>query len=141
MLHTYIKGAIQDLESLISLTEQDNADIQVANHEAIFSRIEQKDRLIQSFESKKALLHEEMLLLCEKNPHKTLKDLLDDEASELLDSMRSALESLKVQNANYARSAFAVAEFYSSLIQRVIPHESHGYEHNRPQSHLLQIQA
>lgn len=141
MLHTYIKGAIHDLKELIDLTRLDSADIQVANHEAIFSRIEKKDDLVKAFESKKALLHEEMLLLCEKNPHKTLKDLLDDEASDLLDEMKNSLELLKTENANYARSAFAVSEFYNSLIQRVIPHESNGYGHTRPQSHLLQIQA
>ncbi|TLD97352.1 hypothetical protein LS71_000935 [Helicobacter jaachi] len=141
MLHTYINGAIADLNALIELTQLDNADIQVANHEAIFARIAQKDELVKAFEAKKSLLHQEMLMLCEKNPHKTLKELLDDEASALLDSMRDSLERLKELNANYARSAFAVAEFYNSLIQRVIPHENDGYEHHRPQSHLLKIQA
>ena len=141
MLHTYIKGAIADLEALIELTQLDNADIQVANHEAIFARISQKDALVKEFETKKSLLHQEMLILCEKNPQKSLQELLDDEASALLDSMRDKLEELKTLNTNYARSVFAVAEFYNSLIQRVIPHENDGYEHHRPQSHLLKIQA
>ncbi len=141
MLHTYINGAIADLEALIELTQLDNADIQVANHEAIFARVEQKDSLVKEFENKKSLLQQEMLLLCEKNPHKSLQDLLSEEASVLLDTMRGKLEELKTLNANYARSVFAVAEFYNSLIQRVIPHENNGYGHNRPQSHILKIQA
>lgn len=141
MLHTYIQGAITDLNTLIELTELDNADILIAEHEKIFARLCQKDSLIRDFESKKSLIQQEMLILCDKNPHKSLKDLLDDKTNELLDSMRSTLEKLKTLNANYARSVFAVSEFYNSLIQQVIPHESNGYEHHRPQSHLLKIQA
>ena len=45
MLHTYINGAIADLKALIELTQLDNADIQIANHEAIFERLDQKIRL------------------------------------------------------------------------------------------------
>lgn len=141
MLHTYINGAISDLKTLIELTKLDNADIQIANHQAIFDRIQQKDELVKEFETKKSLLHREMLILCDKNPHKTLKEILDEKASNLLDDMRNTLEELKILNTNYARSAFAVSEFYNSLIQRVIPHENDGYEHHRPQSHLLKTQA
>lgn len=141
MLYTYLNGAISDLNSLIKLTELDNADIQVANHEAIFERIEQKDILVKEFENKKTLIHQEMLALREKNPQKPLEELLDDEASTLLDSMRDSLESLKTINAHYARSVFAVSEFYDSLIQRIIPHEHNGYENHKPQSHILKIQA
>lgn len=141
MLHTYIKGAVDDLKSLIELTQLDYADIQVANHEAIFARVEQKDNFVKEFESKKTLLYQEMILLREKNPHKSLQELLDSEANTLLDSMRACLEELKMLNNNYARCVFAVSEFYNSLIQRVIPHENDGYEKERPQSHLLRIQA
>ncbi|RDU61069.1 hypothetical protein [Helicobacter marmotae] len=141
MLHTYINGAIADLQALIELTELDNKDIQAAQHEAIFARLEQKDALIKSFEEKKSLIHQEMLILCEKNPHKSLKELLDDTTSNLLDTMRDTLSELKTLNGNYAKSVFAVSEFYTSLIQRIIPHESNGYEDKRAQSHLLKIQA
>lgn len=141
MLHTYINGAIADLKALIELTQLDNADIQVANHDAIFGRLTQKDDLVKAFEGKKSLIHQEMSILCEKNPHKSLKDLLDDEISALLDTMRDTLETLKTLNNQYARNVFAVSEFYNSLIQQVVPHENNGYEHYRAQSHLLKIQA
>ena len=59
MLHTYINGAISDLKALIELTKLDNADIQIANHQAIFDRIQQKDDLVKEFETKKSLLHRE----------------------------------------------------------------------------------
>lgn len=136
MLYTYLNGAINDLKELINLTKLDSADIQIANHEAIFSRTSQKDHLVKEFETKKSLLHQEMILLRNKNPHKPLEDLLDEKASLLLNEMRDKLEELKALNSNYARCVFAVAEFYNSLIQRVVPHERDGYEHHKPQSHF-----
>ena len=141
MLHTYINGAIADLKALIELTQLDNADIQIANHEAIFERLDQKNTLVKAFEDKKSLIQQEMLILCNKNPHKSLQDLLDEETNNLLDIMRDTLSELKTINSNYARSVFAVPEFYNSLIQRVIPHENDGYDQHRQQSHLLKIQA
>ncbi|WP_336524424.1 hypothetical protein [Helicobacter japonicus] len=141
MLHTYINGAIADLKALIELTQLDNADIQIANHEAIFERLDQKNTLVKAFEDKKSLIQPEMLILCNKNPHKSLQDLLDEETNNLLDIMRDTLSELKTINSNYARSVFAVSEFYNSLIQRVIPHENDGYDQHRQQSHLLKIQA
>ena len=141
MLHTYINGAIADLKALIELTQLDNADIQIANHEAIFERLDQKNTLVKAFEDKKSLIQQEMLILCNKNPHKSLQDLLDEETNNLLDIMRDTLSELKTINSNYARSVFAVSEFYNSLIQRVLPHENDGYDQHRQQSHLLKIQA
>lgn len=141
MLHTYINGAIADLKALIELTQLDNADIQIANHEAIFERLDQKNTFVKAFEDKKSLIQQEMLILCNKNPHKSLQDLLDEETNNLLDIMRDTLSELKTINSNYARSVFAVSEFYNSLIQRVIPHENDGYDQHRQQSHLLKIQA
>ena len=141
MLHTYINGAIADLKALIELTQLDNADIQIANHEAIFERLDQKNTLVKAFEDKKSLIQQEMLILCNKNPHKSLQDLFDEETNNLLDIMRDTLSELKTINSNYARSVFAVSEFYNSLIQRVIPHENDGYDQHRQQSHLLKIQA
>ena len=48
MLQQYLDGAIADVRSLIDLTNQDIADIQVANNEAIFARNPQKNSLIKS---------------------------------------------------------------------------------------------
>lgn len=141
MLYKYLNGAISDLNELIRLTESDIADIQVANNEAIFSRTDQKNQLVKEFETKKSLLHQEMVALRNKNPQKPLEELLDTQASDLLDEMRNRLEKLKELNTNYARSVFAVSEFYNSLIQRLIPHESDGYGHQKSKSHLLKIQA
>ncbi|PAF48540.1 hypothetical protein BKH46_01145 [Helicobacter sp. 12S02634-8] len=142
MLHSYLKGAISDLSSLIELTCSDIDDIKVAHHEIIFSRNHKKQELIKAFESKKTLIDQEMLHLKNQFPNKPLNDLIDATSSELLGAMKKNLQELKELNANYARIVFAVSEFYSSLIQKIIPHEICDYKGNRPpESSFLKIQA
>lgn len=142
MLHNYLRGAVSDLRSLIELTTLDVEDIRVANHENIFGRNGKKQELIKTFEAKKNLIDQEMLSLKNQFPDKTLSDLIDDEAGELLNEMKKNLQELKNLNTSYARIVFAVSEFYNSLIQKIIPHEMSDYKGNKtPQSNFLKVQA
>lgn len=142
MLHNYLRGAVSDLRSLIELTTLDVEDIRVANHENIFGRNSKKQELIKTFEAKKNLIDQEMLSLKNQFPDKTLSDLIDDEAGELLNEMKKNLQELKNLNTSYARIVFAVSEFYNSLIQKIIPHEMSDYKGNKtPQSNFLKVQA
>ncbi|PAF52811.1 hypothetical protein [Helicobacter sp. 13S00477-4] len=142
MLHNYLKGAVHDLASLIELTEADTEDIKLANHENIFQRNAKKQELLKAFESKKSLIDQEMLNLKNKSPDKSLADLIDDTSSDLLGEMKKNLKTLKTLNADYARTVFAVSEFYSSLIQKIIPHEVADYKNTRtPQSNFLKVRA
>ena len=128
MLNEYLMSAITDLKSLIRITELDMSDIKEANHEPIFKRAGNRNELIESFENSKSNIDYEILQLKEKNPTKPLADLLDSEASELLEDMKTSLKNLKDTNANYARMVFAVSEFYTTLLNKLIPQESGGYE-------------
>ncbi|PAF49967.1 hypothetical protein BKH41_01325 [Helicobacter sp. 12S02232-10] len=142
MLHNYLKGAVFDLDSLIELTQADINDIKIANHENIFQRNFKKQELIKSFENKKNLIDQEIIRLKNKFPDKSLGELMDEQSSELLGEMKKNLQDLKELNASYARIVFAVSEFYSSLIQKIIPHEICDYKGNRtPESSFLKIQA
>ncbi|PAF44301.1 hypothetical protein [Helicobacter sp. 11S02596-1] len=142
MLHNYLKGAVSDLSALIDLTQSDIDDIKIANHEDIFERNFKKQEFIKSFESKKNLIDQEIISLKNKFPDKSLDQLIDEGSSELLGQMKQNLINLKELNANYARIVFAVSEFYSSLIQKIIPHEICDYKGNRaPESSFLKIQA
>lgn len=141
MLEQYLQGATIDLQELIKLTQNDIADIQVANNEAIFARNETKNALIKSFEQKKSLMQQEMHQLLKDNPHQELADLLSKEVHAGLDSMRDALKELKKLNGAYAQSVYAVSEFYTSLLMRLVPHEENGYNKSRVSSQLLQTRA
>ncbi|CRF47751.1 hypothetical protein HHE02_10460 [Helicobacter heilmannii] len=142
MLYGYLEQSVQDLQTLIQLTSQDLEDIKEANHEAIFGRNGLKRERIASFENCKALFDQEMLVLMEKNPGTPLVNLLDERGSVLLKEMRQLLTELKEINADYARIVFAVSDFYSKLMQQIVPYESTGYYNQKTiASSFLQVQA
>lgn len=142
MLQNYLRGAVSDLETLIELTQLDICDIKEANHERIFERNLQKQPLIVSFENKKNMAQQEIVSLKSANPQVELGDLLDEESSELLGSMKQKLQKLKEVNSGYARMVLAVSEFYNSLMQKIIPHEVSGYGVPKTtQSTFLKIEA
>lgn len=127
MLYNYLKGAVENLDSLINLTRLDIEDIKKARHEAIFSRNEEKQPFLESFEAKKNLAQQEILLLKNKNPSSDISEILDQETSSLLADMKSKLFELKTINARYARIVLSVKEFYSSLIDQMFPQDFEDY--------------
>lgn len=144
MLQQYLDGAIADVNSLIELTNQDIADIQIANNEAIFARNTQKNSLIKSFEQKKSLMEQEMQKLIQSHDNKPLAEILqlEPEIDKGLGDLRQSLQNLKNLNNAYAKSVFAVSEFYDSLLRRLIPCEDNGYTNtSKAKSHLVQIQV
>lgn len=142
MLHQYLKDAICELKKLIELTQTDIADLSEAKNEEIFQRLPYKESLIKSFEQKKSSIDSAMVALRDNNPHKTLQDLLDQEALDLLDELKVALRELKELNKGYAKSVYAVNEFYTSLLRKIVPHENNGYGgYAKPQQSFLTIQV
>ena len=60
-----------------------------------------------------------------------LDKILDDTQQALLNEMREKLKSLQKENKHFASMVIAVSEFYSSLINRLIPTEQVGYENHK----------
>lgn len=142
MLHQYLKDAICELKKLIELTQTDIADLSEAKNEEIFQRLPYKESLIKSFEQKKSSIDSAMVALRDNNPHKSLQELLDQEALDLLDELKVALRELKELNKGYAKSVYAVNEFYTSLLRKIVPHENNGYGgYAKPQQSFLTIQV
>jgi hypothetical protein len=128
MLKKYLEGAVDDLSQLISITENDIYDISQANHIPIFERLEKKDRLVQTFETKKKLIDQEINKLVQKNPLAGVDGVLGDKEKKNLTQLKELLLSLKKINRRYARLVVSVGTFYSSLLEKIIPTEMDGYE-------------
>lgn len=127
MLYNYLKGAVENLDSLINLTQLDIEDIKQARHEAIFSRNEEKQPFLESFEAKKNLAQQEIILLKSKNPSSDISEILDNQTSLLLADLKNKLSELKIINAHYARIVLSVKEFYSSMIDQMFPQDFQDY--------------
>ncbi len=141
MLEHYLTGALQDIETLRELTLQDISDIKEAKHESLFSRSKTKEEVVSSFETKKAIIDNEISKLVKVNQGASLDAILDEVSSTLLDRLRESLKNLKELNKRYARMVLAVSEFYNSLLDRLLPSESNGYDQRLRNSSFLQVRA
>lgn len=146
MLVQYLQGAIADLDTLISYTELDIQAIKRADHDEIFERNLKKDALIKEFETKKDLINQEVQILAKEYPQKTTQELIGQESGVLFETMREKLTKLKQINSDYARMVFAVSEFFTSLMNTLIPKDTPAYGENKRVSSthhtsFLQVQA
>lgn len=128
MLSHYLKCALNDLDALISMTNEDIVDIKEAKHEVLFERSKEKEKAVASFENYKQQIDTEISALMQQNPSTDLSALLNDEQHAQLDALKEKLLKLKQANKRYAKLTLAVSEFFSSLLDRVIPTEMQGYE-------------
>ncbi len=146
MLVQHLNDAIKDLQTLIDFTKLDIEDIKCANHDEIFDRNAQKDELVKEFETKKSLIDQEIRSLQSQSPDAKLEDLLPKDAIDLFSDMRARLGELKKINSDYTRMVFAVSEFFTSLMNKIIPQENISYNENKkaimqPKASFLQIEV
>lgn len=142
MLQQSLQEAIHKLSKLIEITKLDIESLSQAQNDQIFHRLPLKEALIKEFEQKKTMIDSQMLQLKNQNPEQELSVILGQEILELLDILKTHLRELKELNSGYARSVHAVGEFYTSLLRRIVPHESSGYGgYAKPQQNFLTIQV
>lgn len=128
MLSYQLQSAIKDLETLISLSEEDIFDIREAKHNPQFERLAIKEEKIKSFEHKKAMIDREISKLMTAEPTKPLSELLDNEQHQQLDSLKMHLSQLREVNQHYAKMVLSVGSFYNTLLERVVPTQMQGYQ-------------
>ncbi len=131
MLTHYLQQANEILSNLIETTRNDIEDIKGAKHDNIFSRTKTKEELVKSFENHKSLIDNEIAKLAQASAGASLDTILDDNQQAMLDEMREKLKALQSENKHFATMVIAVSEFYSSLINRLIPTEQVGYENHK----------
>jgi len=142
MLSYQLQSAIKDLESLISLSREDIADIKEANHNPQFDRLSIKEEKIKNFEHKKAMIDREISKLMTQNPARPLSELLDNEQHQQLDSLKEHLSALREVNQQYAKMVLSVGSFYNTLLERVVPTQMEGYQKiASSESSFLEVRA
>lgn len=142
MLGQLLRDAIDELAKLIEITKADVQALLDADHDQIFQRLPLKEALIKRFEEKKSLIDSQMLALKNQNPTKEISSFLSDEVLDLLGDLKTALLELKEINNGYAKNVYAVGEFYTSLLRRIVPHENSGYGgYAKPQQNFLVVQV
>ena len=142
MLIHHLQKANEILQDLIETTSLDIEDIKQAKHSNIFLRTKVKEELISSFEHYKSLMDNEIIKISNQNPSIPLEEVLNQQQQDELEYLKSNLETLHEKNRYLASMVIAVSEFYSSLINRLIPTEQVGYEnHKAKRASYLQIEG
>lgn len=127
MLSYHLETAVNDLEQLVKMSEQDIEDIKLAKHTNQFERHKIKEDTLTSFETKKAMIDHEISKLMTQNPDVSLDKLLDEDENRYLQNLKGALASLRDVNKKYAKMVLAVSSFYNTLLERLVPTEMNGY--------------
>ena len=142
MLTHYLQQANEILSNLIETTRNDIEDVKGAKHDNIFSRTKTKEELVRSFENHKSLIDNEIAKMAQESGGVALDTILTSEQQSLLDDMREQLKTLQQENKHFATMVIAVSEFYSSLINRLIPTEQIGYDaHKAKRASYLHIKG
>ena len=142
MLTHYLDQAIGDLHELIALTDLDIEDVKAARHDAMFGRIETKERYLAAFERHKASIDKAIGELVAQNPGSEMEELLDGDVRQKLDTLRNKLEELQERNRRFARFVITVGEFYNALYEEILPIEKDGYTgKNAKLAALLEVRA
>jgi len=142
MLGHYLKSATKDIQKLIELTETDIALIKEAKHDDVAQRAKIKNDLVRAFQSKKALLDNELIKRVEASGGKPLTDVLTKEEHAGLEAMKEALTTLHKINKEYAKYVVTISEFYNSLLDSMFPRESEGYQKSTPKpASILKVRA
>jgi len=128
MLSNHLQGALQDLRDLIEITETDITDIKEAKNDPQFDRLSLKESKLKSFESKKAMIDNEISILMSSNPDSDLPDLLNDEQHYALDELKNELNNLREVNKRYAKLVLTVSNLYNTFLERLVPTEMQGYQ-------------
>ncbi len=127
MLSHHLQSALKDLKDLITISQKDIDDIQLAQHDNQFERISMKEERLHSFESKKAMIDHEISKKMSANPDKEIVELLNNEEQKELENLKQELLNLREINQRYAKMVLSVGSFYNSLLERVLPTEMQGY--------------
>ena len=142
MLSYHLKSAVNDLEELVKMSEQDIEDIKLANHEPQFQRRKIKEDMIHSFETKKAMIDHEISKLMTQSPNISLDKLLDENENSYLQNLKTSLAALREVNKKYAKMVLSVSSFYNTLLERLVPTEMHGYQKSTSKSaSFLELRA
>jgi hypothetical protein len=129
-----------NLDKLIGITLKDIEDIKLANHEPLFQRNEEKERIVKEFASQKTQI--DTILLQRSESGLTLENMLNEEESNLFEEFKVKLRNFYEIHKRFSKMALLVTNFYNNLSNRVNETEIDiGYEMKQRYSSNLSLKA
>jgi len=142
MILRSLQTLISDTDALIKFTQEDIAYIKAAQHDKVNKNHLAKEVLVRKFESNKSLLNHGLLEITQKNPSKTLEDILTDEEQSSLMLFKQKLSTLHAINKEYTKFVAALSEFFDTMLSEMFLMKTEGYKMTSPQpAAFLQVSA
>ncbi|RUM55272.1 MAG: hypothetical protein DSY40_04305 [Nautilia sp.] len=141
MLKQTLISINKNIDTLIEITKQDIEDIKNANHNALFERNREKDKIVQMFITQKNQI--DTILIKRNESGLTLENMLNEEESKLFDEFKIKLEEFHQLHKKFSKMALLITNFYNNLVNKVNQNEVDiGYEmKNRSYSSNLSLKA
>jgi hypothetical protein len=117
MLKQILISTNNNLDRLINITLQDIEDIKNANHETLFERNKEKDKIVQEFILQKNQI--DRILINRSKNGLSLENMLNDEEDKLFDEFKIKLQKLHTIHKKFSKMALLVANFYNNLSNKV----------------------
>jgi len=102
------------LDNLINITIMDTNAIKDANHEIIFSNIQTKEDLANSFVSLKSEV--DSILVARNKP---IEEIFTPDEEKLFDEFREKLNNFYTIHKKFSKLALSVANFYNVLMNEI----------------------
>jgi len=129
-----------NLDKLIDITKQDIQDVKDANHEPMFQRNKEKDKIVQEFITEKNQI--DTILLKRSESGLTLEEMLSEKENELFDEFKIKLKEFADIHKKFSKMALAVANFYTNLSHKVNEAEIDiGYQMKQRYSSTLSLKG
>jgi len=136
MLIDTLQTTINTLDKLIAITLEDIENIKHAKHEEVFKNTNIKEELANKFGTLKSQIDN---ILVSRN--KPLEEIFTPEEETLFNIFREKLFEFNKQHKRFSKLAFSVANFYNTLLKKLINGETVGYTDERINRSNLRIKA
>jgi phage terminase small subunit len=114
MLTLKLKEAIEVLENLIEITDEDIKNIKIADHKAVFSNTSKKEELARKFYALKTEIDN---ILVQRN--KPIDQIFTKDEEKLFDIFRDRLNKFHKLHKHFSKLALSVANFYNTLVSKI----------------------
>ena len=136
MLIQKLNEAINTLDELITLTQNDIKNIKIANHDAVFANTLKKEELAEKFFRLKSEIDE---ILVRRN--KSIEEIFSQEEEKIFNIFREKLNEFYIIHKRFSKLALSVANFYNTLLVKIKNEKPIDYSQKSPYNSTLKLKA
>jgi ElaB/YqjD/DUF883 family membrane-anchored ribosome-binding protein len=117
MLQQTLISINNTLDKLIAITNQDIEDIKQAQHNTLFNRNIEKDKLVNQFTHLKSQIDD--ILVKRSETGLDLSQIINPQEDKLLGEFKNKLEEFHNVHKKFSKMALLISNFYNNLLHKI----------------------